>query len=362
MKRFGLNCFNFFFYLIIALTMISGIACDSRKSQQTESDWGSDTRSQKAPPITSSVSLRPDGLPQVAGEIFGSPISIENYLFARRVHTTFKDPTDEKLTPQEMDQKIFENLIYSYEAFQRNIQVTDEELDQWIDSVLAALNLTFKRKENPQEYETWATEQLKGTVELFENQMKYMAQIEKFRREMVKEMKVQVNEDELKEDFLNVQDHVGGEYTLFDTKSEAEDFYAQYQTKKNWEKLKKEKPDLIKPFSMITLQAIIDLWGVPEEQIREFHAMELETVGKPLPFGTKWGVFRLLDKRTGDFKDFDENKRKESQMRVESRKKVAARDQWMKDLIKNANLKIFITPEMISVLQKPLEQQEKGGK
>lgn len=60
----------------------------------------------------------------------------------------------------------------------------------------------------------------------------------------------------------------------------------------------------VRPVSLMNLQAIINLWGVPKEQIYAFHAMNLGSVGPPMPFGKKWGVFRLLEKRTGDLKDF----------------------------------------------------------
>jgi len=62
---------------------------------------------------------------------------------------------------------------------------------------------------------------------------------------------------------------------------------------------------------VLTLQAIVDLWGVPKEVIEDFHAQELGTVYQPMPFGRKWGVFRLLDKRTGTMDKFEGVKKDE---------------------------------------------------
>lgn len=281
---------------------------------------------------------------EIAGEIFGVPIPINNYYFAKRVHLTFKDDEAVKFTPEQMEQYIFNNLIYSYEGNRRGIKVTDEELDQWIDSVLQAVDVKINRKEEPEAYKKWVEESLKADIPFFENQMRYLADIEKLKREMVKEMKVEVSEDEMLEDFMNVQNHVGGEYTLFETKEEADAFYEKYKNQLDWEAMKKESPDLVKPFSLITVQAIIDLWGVPKAEIDAFHDLALGSVGKPLPFGKKWGVFRLLDERTGNPEDY-KAKKEDNRKRVEIRKQYRARDQWLKDIIVEANLKIFVKPE-----------------
>ena len=52
--------------------------------------------------------------------------------------------------------------------------------------------------------------------------------------------------------------------------------------------------------------------------------MSLGSVGPPLPFGKKWGVFRLLEKRTGDLRDFPKARDHYSR-HVEQKKKYQAR-------------------------------------
>lgn len=281
---------------------------------------------------------------EIAGEIFGVPVPMGNYYFAERVHGTFQSPEERKMTPAEMEKNVWHNLILSYQASIKKIEVTQKEFDEWTDSVLTVLDLKFTRTKDPEKYKAWVNDTLKETVELFENQMRYMATIEKLKREMVKEMQVTVSEDDMKADFMNTENHVGGDYTLFDTKKEADDFYAAHHDTAAWEKYKTENSDKVKPFMLITLQAIIDLWGVPRDQINEFHDLPLGTVGKPLPFGSKWGVFRLLDKRTGDLKDFEPQREKLKQ-RVEARKKYEARNDWLEEIDKQANLKVLVKPQ-----------------
>lgn len=281
---------------------------------------------------------------ELAGTVFNAPVPVGNYYFAKRVHSTFQTPEERKMTPEQLEKNIWHNLVLSYEAAQRKIEVTDSEFSEWVDSVLTALDLKFSRTKDPEKYKAWIEDTLKGTVELFENQMRYLANIEKLKREMINEMQVVASEDEMKADYMNTENHVGGEYTLFETKKEADDFYEAYRDQAKWEDYKSKNTDKVKPFMLITLQAIIDLWGVPHDQIYEFHAMELGTVGKPLPFGTQWGVFRLKEKRTGDMAGFEAQKDKLKQ-RVEARKKYQARDEWIEELDKRANVQVLIKPE-----------------
>ncbi len=140
--------------------------------------------------------------------------------------------------------------------------------------------------------------------ELFENQIRYLLQNRKLKDQVFQEQRVIVTEEEVKQQFLNEKHHVGGELVVLDTKDEAEAFYEEAKDPIHWEAMKAQGTRRVRPVSLMNLQAIINLWGVPKEQIYAFHAMNLGSVGPPMPFGKKWGVFRLLEKRTGDLKDF----------------------------------------------------------
>lgn len=298
--------------------------------------------SKTASPAAASQSSAPET--ELAGQIFDAPVPMGNYYFAKRVHGMFQTPEERAMTPEQMEQHVWHNLVLSFEASRRQIEVTEEEFSQWVDSVLSVLELKFTRAANPDEYKKWIEETLKQSVELFENQMRYLATIEKLKREIVKEMQVTVTEEEMRKDYLNTENHVAGEYLLFDKKEEADAFYNENRDIAKWDAYKAASADKVKPFMMITVQAIVDLWGVPQEQIDEFHAMDLGMVGKPLPFGTQWGVFRLLEKRTGDFTNY-ESKKENLQKRVEARKKYQAGQDWIKNIDKEAKIQVWVKPE-----------------
>ncbi len=322
------NAFKTFRGVVIAGVLLAVIQCGPKPQDKKET----------APPAAAPQAA------EFAGQIFDVPVPMGNYYFAKRVHSMFQTPEEKAMTPEQMEQHIWHNLVLSFEASRRKIDVTDEEFSQWVDSVLSVLELKFTRTGNPEEYKKWVEETLKQSVELFENQMRYLATIEKLKREMVKEMQVTVTDEEMRADFLNTENHVAGEYVLFETQAEADAFYAEYHDVTKWESYKSANPDKIKPFMMITVQAIVDLWGVPQKQIDEFHDLPIGTVGKPLPFGRQVGVFRLLDKRTGDFSGYDA-KKEQLQKRVEARKKYQAAQDWIKNIDNEAKIQIWVKPE-----------------
>lgn len=160
----------------------------------------------------------------------------------------------------------------------------------------------------------------------------------------LQEQRVTVTEKEMRQEFLNEKNRVGGELVVLNTKEAAEAIYKDVKDVKRWEGMKARGTYQVRPVSLMSLTAIIDLWGAPKEQIQAFHAMSLGSIGPPMPFGTKWGVFRLLEKRTGDLQDFP-NERDFYFRKVEMKKKYQALKQRVEQLKKAARLKIFVRPE-----------------
>ena len=281
----------------------------------------------------------PDAPP--AGVIFGMPVSRSNYYFAKRVAYMFPRSGEEGLSDADRERVIWEALILHYESFRRGISISEEELEQRIDTVLRDQQQSFTRSGDRAAYTHWVKDTLQEDVELFENQMRYLFQIDKLKDQVRESLPVTVTEQEMQDEFMNEQNHVGGEFVLFDSKAEADALYERVKAPAQWEAEKARQPDRVRPFSIITLEAIMDLWGVPKEQIYAFHAMALGSVGPPMPFGTKqWGVFRLLEKRTGDLQQFPA-RRNSYHRQLQSKKQYAAFKQWLKDFTVSAHLQVL---------------------
>jgi len=278
---------------------------------------------------------------QLAGYIFDVPVPLSNYLFAKRVSYMFPRPWEEGRSSADRERLIWEALILHYESFRRGVSVSEEELEERIHLVLREQQQTFTRQSDPDAYARWVQETLAEDVELFENQMRYLLQIDTLKDRMRESFSVRVTEDELHEEFLNESHHVGGEMVVFDRLEDAQAFYESHRDAAAWDAMRDVGKHPIRPVSMMTLEAYRDLWSIPAAQLYAFHAMDIGSIGPPMPFGpNEWCVYRLLEKRTGDLAEFPA-KRESYVRQVTQRKQYQALTAWTEALKQQARLKVL---------------------
>ena len=330
-----------------AALMLALWGCSNAQSQEPTS--GQPATEPGNPPQAGgrgSLGAEGDGIPiqpDIAGYIFGQPVPIGNYYFAKVVSHRFPHPWEENAAPAEREQFIWRALILHYDSFRRNVTVPEEKLEARINSVLKGQQQSFTRAGDPAAYERWVKDTLDEDVALFETQMRYLLQIDLLKEQMRKSFAVPVTDAELQEEFLNEQHHVGGEMAVFDTKDEAQAFYDRVHTPKAWERMKAKGEPKVRPVSLMTLEAYMDLWSIPKEQMYAFHAMEIGSIGPPMPFGRQWCVYRLLEKRTGELKDFPAQ-RQAYEEQVKTKKQYEALKRWEDELVASANLKPLAGP------------------
>ena len=290
-----------------------------------------------------SVTTQPPG-EQVVGFIFGMPVPAGNYAFAKRVTYTFPHPWEEDASSEDRERFIWQALILHYESFRRGVSVSEAALEQRINGVLKHQQQTISRSQDPAAYAHWVTDTLHEDVELFENQMRYLLQIDTLKDQMRQSFTITVTDEEMHEEFLNEQHHVGGEMVTFETQGEAEAFYQQVKEPAHWDAMKARGEHRVRPVSLMTLEAYMDLWGIPKDQMYAFHAMAIGSIGPPMPFGKQWCVYRLLDKRTGDLKDFPA-RRQAYDAQLKAKKQYEALKRWVDDLVASAKLQVLpLTP------------------
>jgi hypothetical protein len=277
---------------------------------------------------------------QIAGYLFGTPVPASNYWFAKRVAHQFPRPGEEGLSEADRERNIWEALILHYEATRRGVSVSEAELDSRIQEVLRSEGRSFTRHDDPAAYERWVRETLNEPVELFENQMRYLLMIDTLKDQVRQSAAVEVTEEEMQQEFLNEQHHIGGEMVTFKTKEDAESFYAGMKEPAQWEVMKAGGEPAVRPVSLMTLEAYHDLWGAPLEPLYAFHAMALGSIGPPMPFGKEWCVYRLLDKRTGALEDFPAQ-RDAYKRQLTARKQYETLKRWVEDLKASANLRVL---------------------
>lgn len=165
---------------------------------------------------------------ELAGEFFGMPVPAGNYYFAKRVVMTFNAswrgiPRDEK----ELEDLVWQELLFSYEAFKRGITAKEEEIDEEIDKMLKAEKAEFKWRIDKEAFQNWVKEKLGAPVELFRNQMAHLVTLEKLRKQIIDSFVPEVSEKEAYQKFLDEYNSLSVELVQFDDLSEAKKFYEQ---------------------------------------------------------------------------------------------------------------------------------------
>jgi hypothetical protein len=332
--------------------LIAAAGCGRGPKAGGPSPAGTSSAPQAEPGAPASVGrdLPPAAAPQpapsadqaVAGYIFDVPVPLSNYYFAKTVSYRFPHPWEEGLAGAERERAIWEALILHYESFRRGVSLDDQEMEDGINGVLRAQGQTFTRQGDPAAYAAWVLEKVGEDVALFENQMRYLFQIAKLKDQVREGFSVPVTEEEMQQEFLNEQHHVGGEMVMFDTPAEAQTFYEAHRDPAAWEAMKAAGTPAVRPVSLMTLEAYMDLWSIPKDQMYAFHGLEIGTVGPPMPFGPKqWCVYRLLDKRTGNLGEFPAQ-REAYRRQLTTKKQYEALKQWVEELKAAARLRVVL--------------------
>lgn len=323
----------------LALLLIAGSGCE-RAARQREKEAQQHAAIEAA---TTTVPPPPAPAPsETAGMIFGVPVPLGNYYFAKRVAYMFPKPWEEQATPEERERLIWEALLLHFDSFRRGVTISDQELEQGINEVLKSQQQAFTRGGDPAAYASWVKEHVQEEPELFENQMRYLFQIEKFKRQMRESLPVMVTEAEMQQEFLNEKHHVGGEMVTFDTKDAAQALYDEVRQPGAWETMKAKGERQVRPVNLMTLEAYVDLWSVPQAQMDALHEMAIGGIAPPMPFGKQWCVYRLGEKRSGDLANFPAE-RESYRAQLTAKKQHEALKRRIEELKASAKLQISPT-------------------
>jgi hypothetical protein len=279
-----------------------------------------------------------------AGKIFGVEVPLQNYYFAKRALMIFGTPWGgSPRSPQEIEQRVWENLILSYEAYRRDIKVSQQELEEEIAKTLKSEKVDFDWKKDKQAYEKWLRERLNEGIELFENQLRYLIQIKKLRQQVLDSIKPQVGEEEAYQEFLNEYNTLSLELAEFDTKKEAEAFYEQLaKDSAVWEQKRKSSPKIFKKPGFVALEFLMDMWKIPKDDLYKMLDYEIGTIYPPaIIYGGKYAVFRILKKRLAD-KDKFPKLRDSYYKQIEMKKKYKGWQEWLEKFKASADIDIYI--------------------
>jgi hypothetical protein len=284
---------------------------------------------------------------EIAGEMFFTPVPLGNYYFAKRTLMVFgtkwgPEPTNQK----ELEDRIWEDLLLSYEAFRQGIEVNQQELEDEITNTLKVEKVEFNWKENKDAFDAWLKEKINENREIFANQLKYLIQLKKLRQQVLDSITPEVTEEEAFQKFLDEYNTLETELAQFENQNEAQDFYKKAKSNpKFWEEQTKDNPKLFRRPGFVALEFLWDMWKYPKDDLYKMLEAKTGTIYPPIPIYTgKYGVVRILKVRLADKSEF-EKQRQSYYEKIKMRKKYEGLNDWLKKLKEEANIRIYVLPQ-----------------
>ena len=294
---------------------------------------------------------------EIAGEFFGVPVPIGNYRFVETVVRIFNTSWARvPRTTEELEKRIWDELLLSYEAFRRDIKPSRQEIEVEITNTIKSSKGSFDWKEDQEAYEKWVKETLRESIEPFENQMTHLVTIKKLRQQVLDSIEPDVTEEEAFQEFLNEYNTLEIELVQFDELKDAREFHQKAESRREfWEREKKKEEEEIekeekegkekrrssfKRPGFVCLEFLMDMWKLPEKAVYDMIEMDIGSIYPPTPIYRGYGVFKVLKIRRAEKEEFP--KRRESYyQQIRMRKKHAGFNRWLKELREEANIKKY---------------------
>jgi hypothetical protein len=243
-------------------------------------------------------------------------------------------------TLEELEERTWDQLLLSYEAFRRDIKVEQKQLEEEITKLFKAENVKFDWKTDKKAYEDWVKEKAKEPVDVFENEMRHQIQLENLRRQLLDSFHPVVTEKEAFKEFLNEYNTLELELVQFDELAKAKEFFKKMKQPSLWKKEAEKDPKFAKHPGFVALEFLREMWKIPEQDLYKMMKLDVDSIYPPTPIYKGWGVFRILKKRAADEAEFD--KLRQSYFnQVESIKKYQELDEWLKNLKQEAAIRIY---------------------
>jgi hypothetical protein len=283
------------------------------------------------------------GTEEFVGEFCGwnTGVSLDTYYVVKGAIMVFGTRWGaQPQTEQELEDRVWEQLVLSSEAFRRNIKVEDKELNEEIDKMLSSEKVKFERLKNRDAYLNWVRDKTKEPVNFFENQLRHLLQLENLRKQVLESFKPTVTQEEAHQEFLNEYNTLELELVQFDELEKAEDFYLRMQKPQIWEDELKKNPKFAQHPGFVSLEFLIDMWKIPKDDLYKMLDLEVNSIYPPIPVYKGYGVIRILKKRIADEADFA--KRSEYYFKqVGMIKKYDELKDWLKRLKQEADIKLY---------------------
>ena len=279
----------------------------------------------------------------VIGEAFGVPVKSQEFLYYFKTASLFtRSGSDKERTDDDRRQEAWQNLVFVKEARDAGVVVAREEVVAELKRLVFEKNVEY----GTEQYNHWVVENFAEDPKTFEHRIEDLLTINKLLK-LKLDPEVTVTEEEMQEKFLNQYNSFESEYILFENDPKAAQEFAA-NCKKNpklWFDTYQAKKSLGQKgaswINIMSLEALIDLWQIPKDDAyRILNSKEGDFIVAKQFYGDV--VFRLLDSRKADLKEYNEAKQKYYREMLTQSKKHKQAQQYLDDLFKRANFRDFL--------------------
>jgi hypothetical protein len=276
---------------------------------------------------------------RVAGVVFGKEVSFQEFNRFYRASEIFTISGQRNDDASVLRQQTWQNIVYSREAQQKKIEVSDEEVRSEIGRLLSAQKI-----ENPtaEFYEGWVRSALRETPQEFESQVRELLRIQKLIQQVrEKNPAPAVPEEAALQRFRFEQNKLSAEIMTFPSKPEAESFKEKVKDGKTWEK---ETQGKTKASGMTAVRNLIAIWGIAENDALELMKLEKGAISGVLPNGPQFAVVRLLEKEPADESKFDKETQEKYLDEMQEQERFQGFMSWNMEVYSRAQLKDYLPP------------------
>ena len=279
---------------------------------------------------------------EVIGEFFGQPVPAQNYVFVKSVLLAFAQRWG--LSPgseEQLDAYVWDYLLLSYEAFQNNIVANPEEINAEIESILKKNNAHFDWKKDKGAYGKWVKEKTNQAPEVFENQVRFMLEIDKLRQQVTDTVLVRASDEEAYRQFRDEHNLLSIEIAGFLKEEDSLGFYEKVkQSSKAWEEEKKKYPDSFKRYELTALNLLMSELGVDRDTFYKMLELENGNIYQPLAISQGFGVFKILNKKLAQEAEYGKLKYEYFEKIKEQKRNQGFLD-WFGQVKQKAKIKIY---------------------
>ncbi|MBN3040984.1 MAG: hypothetical protein JW867_07635 [Candidatus Omnitrophica bacterium] len=253
------------------------------------------------------------------------------------------------------DELAYHDLVFSYEAEKRVIEVSDDDLAEVLIRFLREHNVRFKKEDYKKAFEEWSKEN-DIEITLFYKRMLSFAKLEKLMQQIRSGEQQPIDEDKYDSFFkknstpLKAYQNFFKEFNVDKEKvlgfaglKEAKIFYKKIGRRPGaWDDRKRREPESFKRPGFVALDFLIHMWGF---QRKDAYAMLDYAIGsyyEPAPIYKGYGVFKILEIRKAEDSQYTERNNYYLD-KVKMIKKHEGFKKWLDNLKEEAKIKPYVT-------------------